>query len=223
MVLAVSLITLPATITSRRSILGSIADGLRFARDTPAIRAAVQVMIVVVFIAAPFIGFISQMGTNVFGGDSDTTSVLITAQGVGAVLAGVTLGGLTERFGVTRVLSSMIMLLCPGLIAYGLAPNVAISCLCLAVVGYAYMGMLSSFMGISQRLAPADGRGRAMISTNLVLGIFYPLGLLVQGVAADMSTLRAVTVFSGAMVGVVIVAIRLLRPGHGAPLRDALG
>ena len=206
-----------------RSIIQSIKDGLQYARDTLAVRSMLGLMMCTVFITAPFIGFVSQMGTNVFHGNARTTSLLITAQGLGAVGAGATLGSLTNRFGLHRVMLAMMTLLIPSLIAYGSAPNVAVSAGCLAVVGFAYMGSLSSFTSVSQRLAPPEGRGRAMMANNFVLGLFYPLGLLVQGVVADSKGLRWVTVGSGIALAVVLIAGRLGRPQHTRPISIALG
>lgn len=206
-----------------RSIVESVKGGLRYAQETPAVRSMLWLMLGTVLITSPFIGFVSQMGTNVFGGNENTTSILITAQGLGAVAAGASLGSLTERFGLSRVMVGMISLLVPSLIAYGVAPNVSVSAACLAVVGFAYMGSLSSFMSVSQRLAPPEGRGRAMMANNFVLGLFYPLGLLLQGLLADVQGLRWVTVGSGVLLAAVIVAARLLRPQHTRPIQIALG
>ncbi|MEZ5258297.1 MAG: hypothetical protein R2705_15750 [Ilumatobacteraceae bacterium] len=48
---------------------------LTFARTTPAVRSMLPVMAVYVFVAAPFIGLIAQMATNVHHADqSGTTS-----------------------------------------------------------------------------------------------------------------------------------------------------
>jgi predicted MFS family arabinose efflux permease len=222
-VIVLIFVPLTQVLGAPRSIVQSVKDGLAYARETPAVRSMLWLMMGTVLITAPFIGFVSQMATNVFNGNETTTSILITAQGLGAVAAGASLGALTARFGLSRVMIGMISLLVPSLLAYGSAPNVAISAVCLAVVGFAYMGSLSSFMSVSQRLAPPEGRGRAMMANNFVLGLFYPLGLLVQGILADVKGLRWVTVGSGLVLAVAIITARLLRPQHTRPIQVALG
>ena len=50
-------------------MFAALGDGVRFARDTPAMRRMLVVMIAVIAIGSPFIAFVSQIATNVFGGD----------------------------------------------------------------------------------------------------------------------------------------------------------
>ena len=216
-------VALPYVPSVKRSIVASISDGLAYARDTPAVRSMLQMMMLTVFFAAPFIGLISQMGKNVFHGDSRTTSILITAQGLGAVGAGASLGALTAKFGLHRVMLGMISLLVPSLVAYGLAPNVVLSACCLVAVGYAYMGMLSTYISVAQQLAPPERRGRALMANNFVLGTFYPLGLMLQGFLADREGLQRVTVVSALVLGAVLLIGRLVRPLHTRPISLALG
>ena len=53
------------------------------------------------------------------------TSVLVTAQGIGAVLMAFALGTLSNRFGIRRVLVTLLALLPPALLAYAFAPALA--------------------------------------------------------------------------------------------------
>jgi len=203
---------------TRRSVLVSVADAARFARDTPAVRAMLPVMAVVVFVASPFLGLVAQMATNVFGSGQGGTSLLVTAQGVGAVLAGTSMGSLSARFGVRSVLACTAVLLVPTLVVYGAAPNIGVAAIGLAMAGYCYMAVLSSCTSITQRSAPPEVRGRAMIANNVVLGAAYPLGVLVQGVLADATSLRTVTIGSGLVLGACALMLASIRPRHTVPI-----
>ena len=55
-------------------------------------------------------------------------------------------------------------------------------------------------------------RGRVLAVNSFVLGTMYPLGLLVQGVVADITSLRVVTAGSGVLLAVVLVVMRITRP-----------
>ena len=103
-IIAVSVVRLPRGGGERRPIFAALGDGLSFVRSTPAMRRMIVVMIVVIGFGSPFIAFVPQMATNVFNGDSTATSILVTAQGLGAVTAAFTLGSITNRFGSWRVM-----------------------------------------------------------------------------------------------------------------------
>jgi len=217
-VVAVLLARIPVRVGVRRSVWQAVHDGVGFARTTPAVRAMIPIMACTVFIAAPFIGFIAQMATNVLGSAQGGTSLLVTAQGVGAVVAGASLGSLSARFGVRNVMSGAVLLLVPSLVAYGLSPSVWFAMLTLLATGGCYMAALSSFTSITQRSASTEVRGRAMVVNNFILGFAYPLGLLVQGALADRWSLRAVTVGSGIALGTCAAALHLVRPVFTAPI-----
>src|SRR4029079_7313429 len=112
--------------------------GIRFAAAHPVMRRMLVVMVMTIGIASPFIAFVSQVATNVLHGDARATSVLVTAQGIGAVTAAFTLGSLTKRFGVTTVMCGGVGLLCPALVAYALAPHLWLAAPMLTLVGLCY-------------------------------------------------------------------------------------
>ncbi len=208
--LAVILAGIPRNaVTTNRSVIASVRDGIGFARRSAPVRAMVPIMALTVFIAAPFIGFIAQMATNVFDADQSGTSLLVTAQGVGAVVAGGALGSVSARFGVRAFLVGSIVALAPALVAYGLAPNLWLGAVALVVTGGGYMAALSAFTSVTQRSASSAERGRAMVINNFLLGAAYPLGLLVQGAIADRWSLRAATTGSGVALGIVAAALLL--------------
>jgi MFS family permease len=194
------------------SIARSILDGARFVRRDPGLRVSVAAMCVNTLLAAPFIALVPAMAEKVFDEGARGTSVLVTAQGVGAVAMGLSLGGLVRRFGAGRVVVAMLVALPFALAAYGYAPNLALSAVALLVVGGLYLGALSSFMTIAQLRAPAHLRGRVLAVNNVALGSLYPLGAVVQGRVADSVGLRATTAGAGALMLAVLVVARMLRP-----------
>lgn len=209
---SVLLVRLPHRPGERRPVFAALADGVRFARTTPAMRRMVAVMIAVVFIGAPFIALVPQIATNVFGGSESATSILVTCQGIGAVAAAVTLGGTSARLGSWRVLVLSSFAFCAALAVYGAAPVFAVAAVALALIGVSYGYAFTSFAGIAQQVAPDEMRGRVLAVNSFVLGTMYPLGLLVQGVIADATSLRVVTAGSGVVLAAVLVAMRITRP-----------
>jgi len=210
---AVVMLELPAPAThGGETILRSIRDGLGFVRRDPGLRVVVGFMTVSSLFAAPFIALVPAMAINVFGGGAATTATLVTAQGIGAVVMALSLGQLARRFGPQRVLVGSLWLLPAALVVYGLAPTFAASVVAIFVVGFVYLGALSSFLSIGQLRSPSAVRGRVMSILLVILAAVYPVASITQGAIADRVGLRTVTVGAAVVMVVVLAAARLLRP-----------
>ncbi len=201
----------------RRPIFGALADGARFARATPAMRSMLVVMIATIGIASPFIAFVPLMATKVFGGGSRATSLLVTAQGIGAVTAAFTLGSVATRWGLSRVMIAAVTILCPALVLYGIAPTLWLSAIAIVFVGLLSGYSFTSFMGVAQQSAPDEMRGRVLAVNSFVLGILFPVGSIVQGQLADRAGLRWITAGSGVVLLVVLGVTQLKRGRIGSP------
>jgi MFS family permease len=196
----------------------SIIEGFRFVRREPGLRVNAAAMCLNTFLAAPFIALVPAMAVNVLRSGAAGTTVLITAQGIGAVTMALLLGSLVERFGPRRLLVSLIAALPLALTAYAYAPDLAVSAIALLVVGALYLGALSTFSTIAQLRAPASIRGRVLSVNTMILGALYPLGAVLQGKIADGIGLRLTTFGAGAIMAAVLMGGRLFRPGITAAL-----
>lgn len=212
-VVAVAMVSFHQPPGERRPVFGALADGVRFARSSPAMRSMLVLMVATIAIASPFIAFVPQMATNVFDGGSNATSLLVTAQGVGAVIAAFTLGTMSKRLGLSRVTFLSLAGLAPALVLYGVAPGIWLAAPALVLVGLTYGYAFISFAGVAQSAAPEALRGRVLAVNSFVLGVLYPVGALVQGRLADVVGLRWVTAGSGVLL-LVVVAARALRLGR---------
>jgi MFS family permease len=206
-IVAVAMVKVPHRHGDRRPVFGALADGLRFAIAHPVMRRMLVVMVLTIGIASPFIAFVSQMATNVLHGDAKATSVLVTAQGIGAVTAAFTLGAVTKKYGVGTVMFGGVGVLCPALVAYGAAPNLWTAAVVLTVIGLCYGYAFTSFASITQQSAPDEMRGRVLAVNFMVLGILFPVGTLIQGQIADAVGLRWTTAGSGALLAAGLLAL----------------
>lgn len=208
----------PAADARDEKIIASIIDGFRYVRRDAGLRIDALAMCVNTFLAAPFIALVPAMAIEVLGTGRGGTSVLITAQGIGAVAMAFSLGSLVERFRPRRVLLVLMGALPFALVAYASAPNLAVSAVTLLVVGALYLGALSSFTTIAQLRAPPKLRGRILAVYTVILGSLYPLGSVVQGKVADHIGLRATTAGSAVLILLTLLATRVLRPGITAAI-----
>jgi MFS family permease len=204
-------------------VFASIVAGWRFVRADAGLRIVVLAMCLNTFCAAPFIALVPAMAQVVHHSGPGGTSLLVTAQGLGAVGMGLSLGPLGDTFGPRTVMLAMMGSLPVALTLYALAPTLALSAVAIFFVGAAYLGALSSFSTIAQLRAPRSLRGRVLSLNMMVLGSLYPFGSLVQGAVADRTSLPTVTAGAAVLMALVMVAVRVLRPGITDPIAAGAG
>lgn len=219
---AVLAVRLPAAQPSDEAggLWARIVTGARAARAEPGCRLAIISIAVIAFLLSPFIALVPAVALKLFGSAGTGTSVLITAQGVGAVAGALVLANLAARFGRRRVLTADMAVLPLLLVVYALAPTLAAATVAIALVGGAYVGLLSGLGTVVQLRAPAALRARVLSLYMVSLGVVYPLGAVVQGVLGDLFGLRAVTVATALMFLAGLATVRTLRPGLADALED---
>jgi MFS family permease len=197
-----------------------IAAGARGARAEPGCRAAILTVGVAALLLSPFIALIPAVALKLFDAEKTGTSVLITAQGVGAVAGALSLASLARRYGRARLLAANL-LVAPCLLAvYAAAPSLPLAAVALTAVGAGYVGLLSGLGTVVQLRAPAALRARILSLYMVALGTIYPLGAVLQGAVADHLGLRTVTAACAALFLALVVAARVLRPGLLAAFDD---
>src|SRR3954452_232861 len=212
----------PPTSALGASIMQSIREGARFVRGDAALRFVVGCMALNSLLAAPFIALIPAVALKVFHEEKLGIAVLVTAQGVGAVCMALSLATLFARFGTRRVMVAILGALPVALVAYALAPGLPAAVAATFVVGFLYLGALSSFTTIAQLRAPAALRGRVVSVLMMLIGALYPIGSVVQGAVADEIGLRATTAGAAILLGVLLLAWRLFRPDLADALTDSV-
>lgn len=184
-----------------------LAEGARATRASRPARLMVVLIALVAVTASPFIALVPAVALKAFGSKAAGTSVLVTAQGIGAVAGALALTPLTRRFGRRRMLLVDLVAVAGFLCAYGLAPNLWAGAVALLLVGAAYIGVLAGANTVVQLYAPPALRGRMLGIYMMALGILYPLGALVQGDIADLVGIRTVTVAGGLVLAALVATV----------------
>jgi MFS family permease len=203
--------------TDRHSGLWSqIREGARAAWAQPGCRAAIGLIALAAFLAAPFIALIPAKALDLVGPNEEATGAatgaLTTAQGVGAVVGALILAPLAERFGRHRVVVFDLVATPVALCLYALSPSVITAVVALALVGATYIGILSGLNTVVQLRAPSDLRARVLSLYLTALGVIYPIGALAQGAVADVSTLAGATIGAAVIMIVAVGLVAFLSP-----------
>jgi MFS family permease len=200
-------------------ILGRIAEGVRVAAAEPGCRSAIILIGIVALIGSPFIALVPAMAVTGLGRGAGGYTVLLAAQGIGAVGAALMLAPMARALG-RRLLVGAMVAFPVALVGYGLAPSLWSAAGAILVVGACYIGVLTGLNTVVQRRAPTEFRGRVLGLYMMVLGVIYPVGALVEGAIAHVVGIRAVTVVSGVVLFAVMVAIGIWRGQLFAGLDD---
>lgn len=195
-------------------VVGQILAGIRAARAEPTCNRVLRTAFVMALAASPFIALIPAVAVVVFHGDAGTTSLLVTAQGVGAVVGALAITPVAARVGRVRAVGANLVALPATLVVYALAPTLPAAAVALAAVGATYIGVFSGLTTLIQLHAPPDYRGRILSLYFVIVGIVYPLGAALQGRVADVVGLRATTTAGAVLLG-AYVAVRM----RGSPAR----
>ena len=139
-------------------------------------------------------------------------ATLTTAQGIGAVIGALALAPLAMKIGHRRVVTVSLVAVAVAVILYGLSPTLPLAAIGIALVGGAYICVLSGLNTVVQLTAPEASRGRVLSLFMMALGVLYPLGLMLQGEVARIIGVRTMTVASGLVMLAALGLVGLVSP-----------
>ena len=199
-------------------LLSALRSGFAAARREPSCRAAIGTIAVVAFLASPFIALVPVMAHHLTPGGApravaQTTALLTTAQGAGAVAGALCLAPLAARLGRGRLLAGNLALLPVVLIAYGASQTPWQGAALLFLVGLVYIGVLSGLTTLVQLRAPQAYRGRILSFFLVALGVAYPIGSLAQGPVIDWIGLGWTTAGTALALSLIMAGVAFGKPG----------
>jgi MFS family permease len=216
-VIALAFVRLAPPIGHAAGLFASLRSGFAAARREPSCRAAIATIAVVAFIASPFIALVPVMAHHLTHGGAravaQTTALLTTAQGAGAVAGALCLASLASYLGRGRVLGWSLALFPVTLAAYSASRAPWQGAATLFAVGLVYIGVLSGLSTVVQLRAPQAYRGRVLSFFLVALGVAYPVGSLIQGPVIDRIGIGATTAGSAFLLLLIMVATAFWRPG----------
>jgi MFS family permease len=192
----------------KTSLRQQIVTGVRGAMAEPGCRLAILLIGITALLISPFIALIPAVAINILHEGKTGTSVLVTAQGIGAVAGALALTPLANRLGRRRVIVADLVVVLPiTIVLYAAAPSLWTAAVALVAVGAAYIGVLSGLMTVVQLRAPDFLRARILSLYMVSLGVVYPVGAVIQGKLGDEFGLRGVVVVAAALFAGIIAIV----------------
>jgi len=192
----------------KTTLRSQIVAGFRGAMAEPGCRLAITLIGITALLISPFIALIPAVAINLLHEGARGTSVLVTAQGIGAVAGALALTPLANRFGRRQVMVADLAVVLPAtIVLYAAAPSLWTAAAALVAVGAAYIGVLSGLMTVVQLRAPDYLRARILSLYMVALGVVYPIGAVIQGKLGDEFGLRGVVIAAAALFAGIMVVI----------------
>jgi MFS family permease len=172
---------------SRRQATHPLADlreGIGYALNHPALRR-VLLMVPVIGLAGFAHSILAPVfAETIFHGDARTLGFLLSATGVGAVIAGLSLTLRTSPTGQERIVVLGAVIGGAGLVGIALSPSFIFAMPCFAAAGGGGVLVMASSNMLLQHTVDHDKRGRVMSLFAMGQSLF-PIGCLLTGAAAS--------------------------------------
>ena len=172
------------------TILDRLIGGFRTARSTPGCWHGIALLVLFNLTIVPFMGLIPIYARAEYGGGTGLAGMVASAQGLGAIIGGVTITVIAHRHPRSFLIGRLIITAALGLGLYASAPNAAWVICASAFLGGAAAGLYITASTIIQRDSPAASRGRVMSIAQSAQGVSYGIGLLFIGSIGDATNLH---------------------------------
>ncbi len=167
------------------SPLTHILEGFRFVAHTRPIRAILLLLGLVSLVAMPYTVLMPVFADRILHGGARGLGILMSATGVGALLAALALASRTRVRGLGR----WVAYACGGfgvaLILFASSRSFWLSAALLVPAGFCMMLQMASSNTLVQTMAPDHLRGRVMSVYSMMFMGLAPFGALMGGALAD--------------------------------------
>ena len=193
----------------RGSPIRQMREGLAFSRSHETILPLLLLSAVGATFAANTITLLPALADVVLHSPVDGLSLLSAAQGVGAVIAGLLLTPLVNRFGHGPVVSVMIIVWSWSMIMLASTALLPLAVLFMGVFGVAFVLFFVNANTMIQLVVPDSHRGRVMSLFTLTFLGLSPLSALLIGALANVIGTPETLTVTGLINGGLALAILL--------------
>jgi MFS family permease len=197
----------------RKPMLEELKGGLRYARAEPTIIALTVLASMTTFLGLPLLTFLPIFASSVFHGDIGRYTNMMAFSGMGAVLGALVVAWLGRFKHMGLALLSVQMLFGGLITAFALSHTYWLSNVLLFCAGACLLMVFSMTTSLVQLIVPDRLRGRVVSIYMVAFRGGMPLGSLVSGYAASLSSAPTVLMVNGLLVS--CVAIYFFTKSHG--------
>lgn len=203
----------PVPRAGEATFLGDMLEGIAYALRTPSMRFILGLQIILSFTVFNFSVYVPLLARDVLGMGAEGFGLLMTCLGVGALTAGLSMGGI----GALRpgLIAAALSVASAGLVALGFTRALWLAALVLAVTGFTGTIVMAGCNTTLQLRAPDALRGRVMSLYSLLSGGIFPIGAFWVGIVSEHWGVSRAFLVNGAIGLAAVSALSLwwrLRP-----------
>ena len=188
--------------SSSMAVVGPLVEAARYALTSPTL--AVLILMSAVPGLAIAYNFLMPVAALEFGIGGEGLGFLLGATGVGGLIAGFIGEGLMRGFGHGRTVFVGLVTAALGMLAFGLAPVPIVAIVSMAFVGGGFLLYGAASLSLVQALSPPRLRGRLTSVFTLLYWGLMPVGGLLGGALAEVTSARFTMGAAG--TGVLVIA-----------------
>lgn len=205
----------------KQPLLRQIGESLACVRATRGLVAVISLLAVGAGLGHPVLQLLPVFADEVFGVEAWRYGLMVASLGTGGVLGAVLLGALGPRKSRSSIVGVSLSAYAAALVAFGVTPGYSTAVVTLFIAGLFYFIYMAVLQAALQVQVPEGLRGGVLAIYVMTFNLAYPMGLLAQGMLADVIGPRWTVVGSGVLIGVAVVTAR--RKGALAALDDEYG
>jgi MFS family permease len=195
------------------SPLEGVREGLRYVRDTPAVRWLIGLIAVYAVLGAPYLALMPVVARDMFGLGPGGYGLLLASVGVGGLIGALWLAGRVDADRARAELIGRVSFAFAGLLiafAFVRAPYVAYAFL--LAIGFTMIVFNAAANSVLQHVVPDNMRGRIMAAYSfIVVGLSQAVGAFGGGAVAKAAGVPwAIGASGAAMLAYAIWAFRRL-------------
>jgi len=199
----------PVPRMTEATFVDDMLEGIVYALRTPAVRFVLGLQIILSFSVFNFSVYVPLLARDVLGMGAEGFGLLMTCLGVGALAAGLSLGGMSVLPPAT--IAGALGLACGGLVGLSFTRVLWVAALLLVVTGFSGTMVMAGCNTSLQLGAPDALRGRVMSLYTLLSGGIFPLGAFWVGFVSEHWGVSRAFLINGAAGIVAVGALSLWR------------
>ena len=164
-----------------RNLFAEIREGISYAFRHPGIQLMIPLMFFGAICLRGYRELLAGIADTVYGQGAHGLAILLTAAGIGAIMASLYLGNFAKVTGLTRYVNANQLLGAVAMIVFGVTHQFWIGILCTFVWGYAGTTIGIGSQILLQTAVRGEVRGRVMSLWSLVIRVGPALGALTAG------------------------------------------
>lgn len=196
----------------RRPVLPELMVGVRFAFGNSNIRTLMIVVAAVSVFGMGLMTLIPAWASAVLQGDVRTNGWLLSARGVGSLIAALMIAYLGSRNVRGKIWAIGSLLLPIALILFAIFQVLPVSLLMLVILGWAFMAVVNNTNAMIQSWVPDELRGRVMSVHVWVFMGSLPIGSLLAGELAERLGEPTAVLINGSILLAITLLTMILRP-----------